>query len=325
MSASQQVVAGLGANSFIVTPTATPAAFGDAFEGGFYAGMIWNEITQSSTSKLIATGSQSFTVADMTVSPIVYYGQTLEVRSRANPNNKMVGTVTGAAGTQLTINVTSVGGSGTLSDWSIMSRYRVIIAPKATGETTRAYKNADTAAPSACQTLTEGYKATQAMIAAGTSTVYPAAHFCAGLSIGGKADWYLPARDELELLWRNLKPVTNNNYTGTDRPLGFTASYQNLGSYTDTSSSHGNNLNSSPAGGAYSTTVPGQVAAGKNFRSGESEALSFGANAYWSSTEYSATQAWVHSVSSGAVGYQDGTVTKSTTAPYVRAVRRSII
>ena len=96
--------------------------------------MIWNELVQSATSTTIGTGSKSFSVPNMDSAPIVYAGQQLEVRSRANPANKMVGTVTGATGTNLTINVTSVGGSGTFSDWSVMSRYRVIVAPGLTLE-----------------------------------------------------------------------------------------------------------------------------------------------------------------------------------------------
>ena len=148
------------APTYIPTPTPTPANFGDPLDGGFYAGMIWNELVQSATSTTIGTGSKSFSVPDMSSAPIVYEGQQLEVRSRANPANKMVGTVTGATGTSLTINVTSIGGSGTFSDWSIMSRYRVIVSPKASGENAGiALNNANTAFPVACQTLTEGLAA----------------------------------------------------------------------------------------------------------------------------------------------------------------------
>ena len=310
-------------NSYIATPTATPANFGDALDGGFYAGMVWEQLTQSSTSMAIATGSKTFAVPSMTSAPIVYGGQTVEVRSRANPANKFVGAVTGALGTSLTINVTSVGGSGTFSDWSVMARHRVIVAPKASGEHAGiALKNADTALPTACQTLTEGFAATQAMRDADTSTVYPAAHWARNLNIGGRTDWYIPALNELELCWRNLKPTTTDNYVTANRPTAASFNYANNGSYGGTAATHGTNNNSSPTGAAYTTSVPGQTAA-TAFRTGGAEAYEFGSAYYWSSSDYNASVAWYQGWGSSVPGGQ-GTVGKSNTYR-VRAVRRSII
>ena len=310
-------------NSYITTPTATPANFGDALDGGFYAGMVWNELVQSATSTTIGTGSKTFSVPNMDSAPIVYAGQQLEVRSRANPANKMVGTVTGASGTNLMINVTSVGGSGTFTDWSIMSRYRVIVAPKASGEHAGiALKNAGTALPTACQTLTEGLRATQAMRDADTSTVYPAAHWARNLNIGGRTDWYIPARDELELCWRNLKPTTTANYVTADRPTTASFSYANNGSYGDTANTHGLNNNSAPPGAAYTASVPGQTTSAA-FRTGGAEAYEFGSAYYWSSSDYDATSAWCQNWDSSYPGYQ-ANYDKSNTYR-VRAMRRSII
>ena len=310
-------------NRYIATPTATPANFGDPLEGGFYAGMVWGQIAQSSTSMAIATGSKTFTVADMSSAPIVYGGQMVEVRSRANPANKFVGTVTGALGTSLTINVTSIGGSDTFSDWSIMARHRVIVAPKASGENPGTQiKNTNSALPTACQTLTEGFAATQAMFTADSSTVYPAAHWVRNLNIGGRTDWYIPARDELELCWRNLKPVTNNNHTSANRPVS-SLNYANNGSYGDTANTHGLNNNSSPAGAAYTASVPAQTAA-TAFRTGGAEAYEFGNAYYWSSSEYSASAgAWTQLWNSSGPGFQSN-YGKSNTLR-VRAVRRSVI
>lgn len=322
MSIITQLLTTLSTNDYIDTPTATPVAFGDALEGGFYAGMIWNEVVESSTSTTIGTGNKTFTVASMTGSPLFYAGQTVEVRSRANPNNKMIGTVASASGTSLGITVSSGGGSGTFTDWSIMSRYRIIVAPKATGEAANlAYKNDNTAAPAACITLTEGRKATLAMVAAGTSTVYPAAHWCNNLNIAGKTDWYLPARDELELCWRNLKPGTHNNYDITRGKAN--SAYANLGSYTDTSESQGANANSWPVGSAYTLSIPAQVAAGKNFRTGETEAFAYGSIIFVTSSEGSATATWTQYWYAMYAGGQ--VPNPKTTTYYVRAVRRSII
>ena len=320
-STPTQFATASGFNNFIPTPTPTPA-IGAALEGGFYTGLIWNQVTQSSTSTAIGTGSKTFTVTD--AAPLFYSGQAVEVRSRANPGTqRMKGTVTASSGTTLTVNVTSVDGSGTYTDWSIMAKYRVIVAPKSSGENSSiAYKNANTAAPSATGTLTEGRKATLAMVAADTSTVYPAAHYCNNLSIGSYTDWYLPARDELELIWRNLKPATDNNYTTADRPTGATPNYQNLGSLGDTANTHGLNNNSDPQGAAYTSTVPARTSVAA-FQTGGAEAMAYGSQIYWSSTEYSTTNAWFQYYNSSVPGYQSD-FNKSSTR-YVRAVRRSII
>ena len=236
----------------------------------------------------------------------------------------MIGTVTGANGTTLTLSISSVGGSGTFTDWSVMATYRIIDAPKSSGENSAiAIKNANTALPTACQTLTEGWKGTLAMVAADNSTVYPAAWWARGLSIGGYTDWYVPARDELELSWRNLKPTADTNYASADRPTGATPSYMNLGSLGDTANTHGLNNNSNPTGAAYTTGSPAQVAAGIGFRTGETNAFAYGSYGYWSCSEYSTAYAWFQYWASGDPGGQD--YYGKTAAYYVRAVRRSII
>jgi len=310
-------------NNFIATPAATPS-IGNSFEGGFYTGLIWNQVTQSATSTTIGTGSKTFTVTD--AAPLFYAGQAVEVRSRANPStNRMIGTVTASTGTSLTVNVTSVNGSGTLTDWSVMAKYRVIVAPKSSGEnSSKQYKNANTAAPAATGTLTEGLKATAAMVADGNSTVYPAAHYCDGLTIGGYSDWYLPARDELELIYRNLKPVTSNNYTTADRPNSPTPNYTNLGSIGTGGTQHGLNYNSDPQGVAYTSGSPAQTSVAA-FQSGGAEAMTFGSDAYWSSTEYSTTSAWFQYYYTSFAGYQNSHPGVKSDSYYVRAVRRSII
>jgi hypothetical protein len=307
-------------NDFIATPTATPA-IGDALEGGFHTGLIWNQVTQSATSTAIGTGLKTFTVTDS--APLFYSGQAVEVRSRANPATaRMIGTVTGSTGTTLVVNVTSVDGSGTLTDWSVMAKFRVIVAPKSSGENSSLqYKNANTAAPSDTGTLSEGLKATLAMVAADNSTVYPAAHFCNDLSIGGYTDWYFPARDELELIWRNLKPVTNNNYTVANRPTAV-RDYKNLGSLGDTSASHGVNNNSDPQGVAYTAGSPAQTSVAV-FQTGGAEAMAFGAVNYWSSTEFQDTSSWYQIYTTADPGYQY--YAGKNVSFYVRAVRRSII
>lgn len=309
---------------YIATPAATPSNFGDPFEGGFYAGMYWDEIIKSDTSTTIGTGSKTFTCPTLT-SAVTYIGHQIEIRSRANPANKMVATVTSSSlsAKTITVNVTSVGGSGTFSDWSIMSRFRNIVAPKASGENAGiALNNSNAAFPAGCQSLVNGWAATEAMRLAGTSTEYPAAHWARSQVIGGFNDWHIPARDVLELSWRTLKPTTTANYTTADRGTTQTFDYKRDGAYGDTANTHGTNNNSAPTGAAYTSSVPGQTAASA-FKTGGAEAYEFGSAYYWSSTEYSTSSAWRQAWFSSAPGYQDNS--GKATADRVRLVRRSII
>jgi hypothetical protein len=121
---------------------------------------------------------------------------------------------------------------------------------------------------------------------------HPAAQFCEGLTIGGFSDWYMPAKNELEVCYFNLKPTTTSNNT-----------------------SSGTNTNAVPSRGSnYTSGTPAQTSAAA-FQSGSLEAF---AGFYWSSTEGSATTAWLQSFSNGYQlngnkGYSD----------IVRAVRRS--
>lgn len=95
-------------------------------------------------------------------------------------------------------------------------------------------------------------------------SIYDAAAFCAGLSIGGYSDWYLPAVDELEVCYYNLKPTTDSNNTS------FGANNYSVPKRTTN----------------YTTTVPGRTSA-TDFISGNSQAfdgVAFPIYSWWSST-----------------------------------------
>lgn len=168
------------------------------------------------------------------------------------------------------------------------TEYYLIVAPKATGESSsKQWKTANTS--------TNG---TSSVIAGPTNSAnmnnssHPAAQFCEGLSIGGFTDWYLPAKNELEVCYYNLKPTTNANNT-----------------------SSGANTNAVPSRGSnYTSSVPVQTSA-TEFKSGGAEA--FAAGYYWSSTEYSATAAWRQNFGDGSQYYYN-----KGFSFYVRAVRR---
>jgi len=121
---------------------------------------------------------------------------------------------------------------------------------------------------------------------------HPAAQFCEGLTIGGFSDWYLPAKNELEVCYYNLKPSTASNNTA-----------------------FGINPNAVPARASnYTTGNPAQTSA-VIFRTGNAEA--FAGGAYWNSTQYSATYAWQENFLDGYQGY----ASKSGNSR-VRAIRR---
>lgn len=88
--------------------------------------------------------------------------------------------------------------------------YYLVVSPLATGESYLAWKNVATATVGADSTI-NGSQNTADMVAAGNSTVFPAAWFCKNLTIGGYTDWYLPSQYELEIIYYNLKPSTAGN------------------------------------------------------------------------------------------------------------------
>lgn len=169
--------------------------------------------------------------------------------------------------------------------------YYLVVAPKASGEATRQWKTSDTSTTGTASVI-NGPSNTNNM----NNTTHPAAYFCAGLVINGYDDWYMPAQNELEVMYYNLKPTTTSNVT-----------------------SSGINANAVPARSTnYTTTVPAQTSAAI-FRSGGSEA--FGAVYYNSSTEFTnGVSVWRALGQSFSNGDQAQISKTQTTA--VRAVRR---
>lgn len=165
--------------------------------------------------------------------------------------------------------------------------YCLIVAPVASGESSKQWKTTDTST-SGTSSVIDGPTNSANM----NNATHPAAQFCEGLTIGGFSDWYMPAKNELEVCYYNLKPTTTANLT-----------------------SGGTNTNAVPSRGSnYTSSVPGQTSA-NDFQTGNTEA--FSAAGYWSSTEFSATSAWFQYFSNGG---QDGDNKSSTVR--VRAIRR---
>jgi len=172
--------------------------------------------------------------------------------------------------------------------------FNLVIGPKSTAQSLLKWKNANTTTPGS-DSVINGPQNTADMVADGNSTVYPSAHFCNDLSTGGQTDWYMPAKNELEVCYFNLKPTTQNNST-----------------------SSGTNTNAVPSRGSnYTTGTPARTSA-TDFQDGNAEAFDSISTNYWSSTEQSATYAWAQDFKNG---YQGNGGYKND-LNRVRAVRR---
>jgi hypothetical protein len=174
-----------------------------------------------------------------------------------------------------------------------VATHNLVIGPVASAQnSSKQYKNADTATAGANSDI-NGPQNTADIVADGNSTVYPAAHFCNDLVIGGYSDWYMPAKNELEVCYFNLKPTTTSNHATS-----------------------GINPNAVPARASnYTSGTPARTSA-TAFQSGGAE--EFSAVFYWSSTEYSsAAYGWLQRFSDGRQLYSN----KIDFNP-VRAVRR---
>jgi hypothetical protein len=148
---------------------------------------------------------------------------------------------------------------------SSVATYYIIVGPVASAQLNSAiWKNAQTATAGADSNV-DGPQNTADMVADGNSTVYPSAHFCNNLVVGGFSDWYMPAQNELEICYYNLKPTTTANNT-----------------------SSGINPNAVPARASnYTSVTPAQTSVADFQSTGAEDFLI--SSAYWSSTEGSAT------------------------------------
>lgn len=164
--------------------------------------------------------------------------------------------------------------------------YVLVVAPVSSGQTTTTW------GPLATSTGATSFIDGPGNSALLNNSSYPAAFFCKGLTIGGFSDWYLPAFDELEICYFNLKPTTQNNTTS-----------QGINNYSVPKRTSN-----------YTTTNPGQTSA-TDFKSTGTQA--FSSSNYWSSTESTTIAAYVKRFTDGQlIGNQRNFSTLT------RAVRR---
>lgn len=145
----------------------------------------------------------------------------------------------------------------------------------------------------------------------GASFSYPAFYWCVsdstgpnagvydttnatGTGISGYNDWYIPAKNELEILYYNLKPTTTSNTTAS-----------------------GINPDAIPARASnYTAGNPAQTTASL-FQGTNAQAFST-PNDYLSATEGSSSQAWGQSFDHGGQGVNN----KNSNGAWARAIRR---
>ncbi len=165
--------------------------------------------------------------------------------------------------------------------------YALIVSPKTEGDAEGGVWGKYGQAVPGARSFCDGLANTLAMAEAGSAIAQAALK----LEINGYTDWYIPSRDELELLYRHLKPTTDENYRW-----------------------RGDNPSSVPPGYCYEEQSPAQTSVAA-FQEGGAEALEEAW--YWSSTQGSARGAWSQFASNG----RQYTFDESDTGR-VRAVRR---
>ena len=162
------------------------------------------------------------------------------------------------------------------------TKYNLVVAPKASGEISNSW--GVSGVTTGITSVIDGPTNSASLAALGAA--YQAATFCEGLTIGGFTDWYLPAKNELEVLYYYLKPSTSANNTS--------------------SGSNANAVSPEPVSTNYTSGVPVQTIAGIGFRTGETNA--FNGGNYWTSTELNASNAVTIVMDNGdsTIGYAKG-------------------
>lgn len=174
--------------------------------------------------------------------------------------------------------------------------YYLVVAPKSSGQSNSLQWKTSATETAGTSSQIDGPSNSNAM----NDASHPAAQFCKGLTIGGYSDWYMPARNELEVCYYNLKPTTDNNHT-----------------------SSGINPNAVPARNSnYTASVPAQTSA-TDFRA-PSGAERFDTALYWSSSQWTAVTSYAWTQQFGYLGYLSGTqnINPKNQTQRVRAVRR---
>ncbi len=183
-----------------------------------------------------------------------------------------------------------------------VATHALIISPKTAGSLLNvAWKSANTTS-AGTTSVYDGWANSEAM----NNASHPAAQFCRSLNIGGYDDWYLPAAQEWDILYRAFKAEATPN--GTYSGAGF-----------------GANPYAVPAGGNYTDSNPALTSV-LAFRASGAETLRHFDEVYgddpffhWTSTQAAAGTAYQRTT---YLGTQFAESKTSATATQVRAIRR---
>ncbi len=144
----------------------------------------------------------------------------------------------------------------------------IIVAPKATGEYKGQWAESDDRIEGAACPV-DGQQNTLDMIAADTKL----GKWAQALNIGGFTDWHIPSRDQLEIIYRALKPTAAENWLYS-----------------------GVNISSLPPHNLYTANEPKQCELAE-FKEGGDQA--FDTTWYWTSTQVGEAYVWIQYFGNG--------------------------
>ena len=172
--------------------------------------------------------------------------------------------------------------------------FALIVAPKVGGQKAPSIWIPDYKEVPGALSFNDGLANTKAMAEAGSKL----AQWALDLRIGDHDDWYIPSQDELEVIYRNLKPTADANYC-------YARSGINMSAIEPTR--------------PYTPDFPAQTNA-ELFKDGGEQA--FDPAWYWSSTQHAANSDYAWSQ-----GFNNGNqINSSTSSKFrARAVRRLVI
>ena len=185
---------------------------------------VTGTLSQAGSGTITVSGLSAGTAYTFTVKATNSVGQS--AASAASNSITTVPALGSAYGGGYFIGQISTSGNG-------VATHNLVIAPKASGNVyNKKYKTVNTAAAGS-DSLFDGAQNTADMVAEGNATVYPAAHFCNDLVIGGYTDWYMPAKYEQSIGYFNLKPAANypNDSTSGTNPNAVPPRASNYGYY----------------------------------------------------------------------------------------------
>jgi hypothetical protein len=303
----QQKQGGLWAKGQTVpnAPTGASAVNGDALAiisftaptdtGGL---PITSYIVTSSPSNITATGSTSpITITGLTNGTTYTFTVTATNAAGASVPSSTTNSVTPSA--VPTIGQALGGGfyAGSIStSGNGVATHYLIVSPKATGEYSDGSGWGTANTTTGITSVINGPTNSASLAALGTD--YGPARFCENLTIGGYSDWYLPSKNELEVLYYFLRAYT-------------TATVVN----DTTTGANPNAVSPEPINTNYTTTNPGQTTASNFYSTTGSERFIGGP--YWTSSESESNFTWAQHFYGGL---QSSRQKNSTTN--VRAVRR---